>query len=527
MTGTRRQQARLSAAARGFALIALVAPVLWSRDAPALVALASVGVIWAVGQVLETRGTMSVMVTSVVGAALVGTVCGLAMQTSPVMLGALAVAPFTAGVHRGLRAVGLALSAQLIALVVLSLIEFGRLSDAQGLGAFTWSVTGLGLGLIATFLHSALQQAPDPLAPYHDAQALIRELIDLSGGLSSGLDPVPTGAVILSTVRDELPTEALVLYVPRGESLTPLISKTNAREVDTAACDDLAVEAWALRRPVVAGHAFAFPIATEVDTTAVVAGLLSDRLDPRRLGIHERIERLMGRLGASAVHLDTALLFAAFRDAATADERRRLAREMHDGVAQDIASLGYLVDALAAHPASSEQAERIAALRDRITAVVAEVRRSLVTLRTDAGSSESLGAAIGSIARNLTEVSGVPIQVTLDERTTRLRPEVEDELFRITQEAMTNAVRHSRARSIDVNCQVHAPDAVITVTDDGQGLQQARTDSQGLQIMGERALSIGAELTITPRPSGGTVVTVRAPGDPSAAPATPAARVTA
>jgi signal transduction histidine kinase len=235
----------------------------------------------------------------------------------------------------------------------------------------------------------------------------------------------------------------------------------------------------------------------------------------------------MGRLGASAVHLDTALLFAAFRDAATADERRRLAREMHDGVAQDIASLGYLVDALAAHPASSEQAERIAALRDRITAVVAEVRRSLVTLRTDAGSSESLGAAIGSIARNLTEVSGVPIQVTLDERTTRLRPEVEDELFRITQEAMTNAVRHSRARSIDVNCQVHAPDAVITVTDDGQGLQQARTDSQGLQIMGERALSIGAELTITPRPSGGTVVTVRAPGDPSAAPATPAARVTA
>ncbi|MCW2791178.1 MAG: ATP-binding region, ATPase domain protein [Nocardioides sp.] len=527
MSGAARQYARLTAAARGFVLISLAASVLWSRDAPALVALAAVGGIWAVGQVVETRGTWSVTVTSVIGAALVGAVCGGAVHTSPAMLGALAVAPFTAGVHRGLRAVGLALSAQLIAVVAVSTVQLGGLTSAQGLGAFTWSVTGLGLGLIATFLHSALQQAPDPLAPYHDAQALIRELINLSGGLSSGLDPVPLGAVILDKVRDELPAEVLVLHVPRGESLTPMISKTAAGDLDTTACDQLALEAWARSRPVVTGRAFAFPILTEAGVTAVVGGLLSERLDPHRLGVGQRIERLTERLDASAVHLDTALLFAAFRDAATADERRRLAREMHDGVAQDIASLGYLVDALAAQPASGEQAERIAALRDRITAVVAEVRRSVVTLRTNVGTSESLGAAIGSIARNLTEVSGVPIHVTLDERATRLRPEVEDELFRIAQEAMTNAVRHARAGSIDVNCQVHAPDAVITVTDDGRGLQPARTDSHGLQIMRERAALIGAELTITARPVGGTVVTVRAPGDPAAAASVPAARVTA
>ena len=113
---------------------------------------------------------------------------------------------------------------------------------------------------------------------------------------------------------------------------------------------------------------------------------------------------------------------------------------MHDGVAQDIASLGYLVDALAANSATPEQAERLDALRERITGVVAEIRTSVVTLRTSVGESESLGTAIGSIARNLCEVSGVPIQVTVDERTTRLRPEVEAELLRIAQEAMNNAV---------------------------------------------------------------------------------------
>ena len=91
-------------------------------------------------------------------------------------------------------------------------------------------------------------------------------------------------------------------------------------------------------------------------------------------------------------------------------------------------------------------------LRERITAVVGEVRRSVLTLRTEVGASESLGAAIGAVARNLTEVSGVPIHVTLDERATRLRPEVEAELFRISQEAMTNAVRHARPSRIDVHC---------------------------------------------------------------------------
>ena len=138
-------------------------------------------------------------------------------------------------------------------------------------------------------------------------------------------------------------------------------------------------------------------------------------------------------------------MFSEFRDYATSGERRRLAREMHDGVAQDIASLGYLVDALAARPSSPEQQATLAMLRDRITHVVAEVRQSVLSLRTSIGESESLGAAIGSIARGLSETSGIAIQVTVDEHTGRLRPEVEAELFRITQEAMNNAIKHSQA----------------------------------------------------------------------------------
>ncbi|MDN4172971.1 sensor histidine kinase [Nocardioides sp. SOB77] len=499
--------ARLSLAARGFVLLALCIAALADKDEDMSLALIAIGATWVVVQLAEFRPGVSTAFATTFDAVVVGLVCGITVGDSLTVLAALAVPPFTAGLYRGALGVALAMSAQLVALLATAFLGYDGLGAEQAIGVFTWGVTGLGLGLIATFLHSAIERSADPLAPYHYAQTLLRQLIDLSGGLSSGLDPNALGGAIISTARDELPIATLVLYVPRGDGLTPLVEKH--LDGESADCEDVALEAWARGENVVTGRSFAIPL----DDAAVVAGVLSDRLDPGRLDLAGRIRRLQRRLAPSAVHLDTALLFASFRDAATAEERRRLAREMHDGVAQEIASLGYLVDALAAQPGSPEQADRIALLRDRVSHVVGEVRQSVLTLRTSIGENESLGAAISSIARNLSEVSGVPIQVTLEEHTTRLRPEVEAELFRITQEAMNNAIKHAQASVIDVHCRVHAPRAVITVSDDGRGMQQARSDSHGLEIMRERAMLIGGRLSIDPVHGGGLMVTVAVGAD--------------
>ena len=341
-----RQHVRLSAAARAFVLVALLGPVLWAQDIAALLALISIGGVWALATLADWRQRLPVMLVITVEAATVGAICGFTIHTSLAVLGALAVPPFTAGLYRSLQGVALALSAQLTAIVVVAFVSYGHLSTDQGFGAFSWCMTGLGLGLVGTFLHTALNEKPDPLAPYHYAQGLIRQLIDISGGLDNGLDPVALGGAILSAVRDDLPTSALVISVPRGDTLTPLVTKAMGASVNINECEDIAVEAWAVGLPVLHDHVFAFPLNTEAGTTAIVAGVLSSRVDPARIGVEDRIRKLMRRLGPSAVHLDTALLFSAFRDAATAEERRRLSREMHDGVAQDIASLGYLVDTL-------------------------------------------------------------------------------------------------------------------------------------------------------------------------------------
>ncbi|WP_121252477.1 sensor histidine kinase [Nocardioides ferulae] len=507
---------RLAGAARAFAVLVLLVPVFWSDDSTAMGALGAVAALWLLCQVFDRRADRLLRPLGVLEPALVGVLAGYALQSSYAMLGALAVPPFTAGLRGGLRGVALAMASLLGGFVGTGLLLFGRFSDEQVSELATWSFTGLGLGLIASFVHSALRRTDDPLGPYLYAQDLIRQLIGLTGGLSSGLDPKTLGGAILSAVLDDLPAATVALHVPRGDGLTPLVTKSVDSDIQPAPADGVAARAWAEGRPVEVGAEFAFPLLSEGKPTAVVAGRLSDQLDLGRLGLPERSHRLMRRLESSAVHLDTALMFDAFRDAATAEERRRLSREMHDGIAQDIASLGYLIDAIAAREESSEQRERIDLLRGQVTQIVAEVRRSVINLRTSIGENESLGTAIGSIARNLSQVSGTPIHVTLDERTTRLRPEVEAELFRITQEAINNAVRHAGASRIDVHCQVQPPAARITVADDGRGLQAGRDDSQGLEIMRERARLIGAELSIGASDRGGVAVSVRL-GEPPAA----------
>jgi signal transduction histidine kinase len=518
----RRQYTWLAIGARAFALLTLAMPIIVQHSQLMLLALVAMGSIWAAvtaGELLE----IPVVLLLVLDAALIGSVVGLSSHNHFAVIGALAVPPFTAGLQRGIRGVALSMSAQLTAYVVVSILTQGRPSPDQSGTAFTWAVTGLGLGLIASFVRANFLDGNDPQRAYRDAQTLIRELIGLSGRLSSGLDPVARGGQIESAVRDELPVAALTVHIPRGDVLTPLVGDTAMSTPDLAVSEVLAQECLATGNVRVSGHSFAFPLNSGSGPAAVVSGVLAPGLDPQVMDLPRRLSALDRKLSPATVRLDTAVLFLAFRDSATVEERRRLAREMHDGVAQEIASLGYFVDTLVQQePEDSARSRQLTLLRERLTMVVGEVRRSVQTLRTSIGENDSLGTAIGSLARHLSASSGIPIHVTLDEQTNRLRSEVESELLRIAQEAMTNAVRHSGAATIDVLCRVAPPSAEIVVSDDGTGLGTGRDDSHGMEIMRERATLIGAQLEVHDRAPRGTTVAVRLCSNGVSAPEPPA-----
>ncbi|MBF4160561.1 sensor histidine kinase [Nocardioides acrostichi] len=455
---------------------------------------------------LELRKPESARRLVLIEAASVGLVCG-SVAAFPAIFGATVTAPFVGGLRRGTRGVFLALAAGLSTSVLSAVVVLGTLSQESGQALLTWTLLGLGLGLVSASIRHTLH-ADDAVAPYRHAAALLRELVGITDSLSSGLDQRNLGGQILSEVRDELPTVCGAVYVPHDDGLIPLAVKSFGDD-HADACALAAERAWSTGQMVAAEGRFAFCLTSGSRAVAVVSGVFSERFDPQTLDLARVEGRLRTRLGDHATRLETALLFDAFRGAATADERQRLSREMHDGVAQDIAALGYLVDALAAAPVSEAQAQQLDLLRQRVTGIVADVRRTVMTLRTSVGESESLGSAITALTRNLAQVSGVAIEVTLDEHAQRLRPEIEAELFRITQEAVNNAVKHSGCTGIRVHCQVHAPDAVITVQDDGRGLGSARDDSYGMRIMAERARLVGAELQVLEPAEGGLAVQVR------------------
>jgi len=233
------------------------------------------------------------------------------------------------------------------------------------------------------------------------------------------------------------------------------------------------------------------------------------------------IQSLQAEIDAQSLRLDAALVFDEVRSLATLEERQRIAREIHDGVAQEVASLGYRVDELLASAASDKQRADLGGLRTEITRVITELRHSIFDLRSDVSEGTGLGSALSTYARTMGTRAGITVHLTLDEAPVRLRPEVETELFRIAQEAITNARKHSQGRNLWVDCRIRPPAAEIVVRDDGKGIASSREDSYGVRIMRERASRIGATLSIesgSPHRPGTTVRVVLGASDLHAVP---------
>jgi len=223
------------------------------------------------------------------------------------------------------------------------------------------------------------------------------------------------------------------------------------------------------------------------------------------------VSRVTGLTRPAALRLEAALLFDEVRSLATNEERQRLAREIHDGVAQELVMVGYGIDnALATvFDDADETAEALRTLRGEVTRVIQELRLSLFELRSEVDRQGGLAAAIAEYARTVGASGGLRVHLSLDESTARLPAATEAELLRIAQEAVTNARKHAGASNLWVTCEVDPPYAQIEVSDDGQGMADQRPDGRyGLAIMAERAERIRGRLEIRPRQPSGTTVAV-------------------
>lgn len=441
----------------------------------------------------------------IVEGVLTAAVAAISYPANEAALPYLATPALIAGIYGGARWVWGVLLAEGAALTAVSWILIGTYDADLAASAVTWLVTGLGLGLLGMFTrHNIIRSGAD--ATYRDALELIKQLHALSGRLTSGLDPVDLADQMLATLDEDIVARrAVVATRSASGDFTPLRFSDGAIPFTLEDAGDLLYRCWQTRQPVVSTSRIALPVITETERVAVILADCVMQPDKRA------VDRTMERLDAQAVRLNAALLFNSVRESATSEERLRLAREVHDGVAQDVASLGYLIDNIAVTATDPQQASDVARLRKEVSRVVAELRNSVFDLRNEVGSTQGLGQSVASFARHIGSHSELTVHVTLDESTVRLRPRVEAELLRIAQEAINNARRHSGGRNLWVDCRIQPPNAEITVLDDGAGLGPGREDSHGLKIMRERADRVGADLLIDSPAldGGGTRVCIR------------------
>lgn len=404
---------------------------------------------------------------------------------------------------------------------------FGRLAAAGGdpVGAYTaaaaaWLALGTGAAVLAGRLSRPGPPPPAPPDSYGEAFRLLSQLRTVARQLSVGLDTLTLADALLTDIGEQAAFDRGAVFVRAGgERLIQLTHRGFGagapRWATDLTGDNPFAEAWVSQQIQVVsrqlsgaavGSALVIPLRSGLRTFGLVA-VECDESGAYPVSAARAVEPVAA---AASLRLGSALLFEEIRELATVEERRRLAREIHDGIAQELASLGYLVDALTsdAAEAAPRVADSLRGLRRELSRVISELRLSIFDLRSDVEQHGGLGAALSAYVRTVGAGSPFTVHLSLDEGPERLPTDVEAELLRIAQEAITNARKHAQARNLWVDCVIDPPNARLRVTDDGVGLATRRRGSYGLEIMRERAGRLRAEFEVRPRDPQGTSVEV-------------------
>jgi signal transduction histidine kinase len=191
-------------------------------------------------------------------------------------------------------------------------------------------------------------------------------------------------------------------------------------------------------------------------------------------------------------------------------EQRRIGQDLHDGVCQHLVSTAYACNMLSEtlgekRIPESEQAGEIYAL---IKEAILQIRSLARALHPIDLTGDGLPSALEELAQMVQDATGIQCRCIMDNAATVKDQSVGTDLFRIAQEAVNNAVKHSQASQIEIELQLTRDLLSLTVKDDGNGIRPGAKDRKGIGLatMNYRARRIGASLYVGPAPNGGTLV---------------------
>jgi signal transduction histidine kinase len=215
-------------------------------------------------------------------------------------------------------------------------------------------------------------------------------------------------------------------------------------------------------------------------------------------------------------------LVAQAREAGVLDERQRLAREIHDTLAQGLA--GIVTQLQAAEQAGGGSADwrrHVATARELARESLSEARRSVHAIRPEPLEGARLPEAIGDVTRRWSAQHGVPADVTTTGEVQPLRPEIEVTLLRTAQEALANVAKHAGASRVGLTLSYMGDLVTLDVRDDGAGFEPAGAPPErngdggfGLAAMRQRVHRVAGTLAVESEPGAGTAVSACVPALP-------------
>jgi PAS domain S-box-containing protein len=209
---------------------------------------------------------------------------------------------------------------------------------------------------------------------------------------------------------------------------------------------------------------------------------------------------------------------------AAANEQRRIGHDLHDGLCQDLIGIAFGIDAAERAAVNGAEREALAKLGASVREAASQARRLAHGLNPVDLKAGGLAAALENLALKVSESFGVHCTFYWDHLAHVREDATATHLYRIAQEAVSNAVRHGHARTIQIGFVERTGAIVLSISDNGAGMPQSALDSvkqglaptggtrqpqsgMGLQTMHYRARVIGGNFSVSPRKGGGTVIT--------------------
>ncbi|HET9769711.1 MAG TPA: GAF domain-containing sensor histidine kinase [Acidimicrobiia bacterium] len=256
----------------------------------------------------------------------------------------------------------------------------------------------------------------------------------------------------------------------------------------------------------------------------LVALVVLERLDGAAFDGRDA-DVLTGLAEPLALAIDNGLWFDRLRMLGAEGERDRLARDLHDRFAQGLAYVNLELDRLARHP---EPGPQLVELRQQVQGLLGDVRETLRQLRSRVSPTAGFVDLVSAELPRFADRTGITARFDAPPAAPRLPLTVEQELWRITQEALGNVERHARASALEVTWTCDGRHGRLVVADNGAGfdptgLITAASATSGMTAMRERANAIGARLHVDSNPGAGTWIQVEVTVSPGDVPG-PAAR---